>query len=98
MNHPTPPTGTTEAPPPPNTNNTLTTFNPSAIAIINTHPTTLTTHVATPPLGLTTTTPDQNDPNTLLTLISNNLFEQVTSWFLESKYPATSPASPNTLE
>jgi len=26
------------------------------------------------------------------------LFEQVTSWFLESKYPATSPASPNTLE
>jgi hypothetical protein len=39
--------------------------------------------------SLIATTPDAN-PKTL--------FEQVTSWFLESKYPATSPASPNTLE
>jgi hypothetical protein len=39
--------------------------------------------------SLIATTPDAT-PKTL--------FEQVTTWFLESKYPATSPASPNTLE
>ena len=39
--------------------------------------------------SLIATTPDAT-PKTL--------FEQVTTWFLESKYPTSSPASPNTSE
>ena len=52
--------------------------------------TTTTMNYPTPPTGSNEATPPDATPKTL--------FEQVTTWFLESKYPASSPASPNTSE